>query len=481
MKYKFLVLSILGLFSVNSWAAPVMFSVTPRVNPPTQLFKGAIGTAIYQVTNNSSQTLSGIGVTNLPAGVSVVANAGTNYCSAPIFNLAAGASCLIKLAINADAVTSSIVSGGPVVCYSAAHPVYCSQPFSAEQLNVQISGSQQPEDCNSNVANFNNELSQNFDLSESDPTWGPFPNVLNMSSSSPNIAQCTSTETISWQQQRIIAAADFWVNQKLNYCHHYVPDWITPSSNRGAGLDDGGYCSPKLDLLPGSPYYNQQVRWNYSSQNSQTANNWLKNNYMWYGMDCSNYTRFLYNFAFGTQFTGDVSWQAGQSADGSQSELSPNQQTVGNVLDNPDAPGKLVCADNTLEVDHSCAGHGGYISAIDREGHRDPSAVTSTMLSNLHPGDLLYIAASLEDGSPASAVTHVVLWTGKTIGDGPDQIPASRIAPDELCPASEWRTAGAWVISDSHYQGADYRAITPCFYLNNLWGVRRVIGASPSL
>jgi hypothetical protein len=34
---------------------------------------------------------------------------------------------------------------------------------------------------------------------------------------------------------------------------------------------------------------------------------------------------------------------------------------------------------------------------------------------------------------------------------------------------------GDWVITDSHYQGPDYRILTSCFYLNNLWGVRRVI------
>ena len=76
----------------------------------------------------------------------------------------------------------------------------------------------------------------------------------------------------------------------------------------------------------------------------------------------------------------------------------------------------------------------------------------------------------------SSLVTHVVMWTGKQVGFGPNDIPPAQIAPNGLCPQATWMPQiGNWVITDSHYQGADYRVLTPCFYLNNLWGVRRVI------
>lgn len=70
----------------------------------------------------------------------------------------------------------------------------------------------------------------------------------------------------------------------------------------------------------------------------------------------------------------------------------------------------------------------------------------------------------------------VVLWLGKQVGYGDNDINPALIAPNSLCPAADWLPKiGDWVISDSHYQGADYRVLTSCFYLNNLWGVRRVI------
>lgn len=37
---------------------------------------------------------------------------------------------------------------------------------------------------------------------------------------------------------------------------------------------------------------------------------------------------------------------------------------------------------------------------------------------------------------------------------------------------------GNWIITDSHYQGPDFRASTNCFYRNQVWGVRRVLGAN---
>ncbi|MDI1352824.1 MAG: hypothetical protein PSV35_08710, partial [bacterium] len=73
-------------------------------------------------------------------------------------------------------------------------------------------------------------------------------------------------------------------------------------------------------------------------------------------------------------------------------------------------------------------------------------------------------------------VTHVVIWTGKQVGLGAIDNNPAQIAPNGLCPEQSWLPhIGDWVIIDSHYQGPDYRVITPCFYLNNLWGIRRII------
>ncbi|WP_155823916.1 hypothetical protein [Legionella shakespearei] len=329
--------------------------------------------------------------------------------------------------------------------------------------------------CQNNVANFTAELQQPFNIDRFVRGWGPMRNTLQLNN---ELLNCLDNSVgLDWQRQRIIAAADFWIKQKLNYCHHYLPDYPTPLSLRNVGYNKGGYCSAAKDIMPGSPYYQQQVRWNYSGLGAETMGNWL-NNTMWYGMDCSNYTTFLYNFAFGLMFSSKTEYQAGQRADPMQYDLSPNQQSEDNVLDNPKAAGLLVCSDNTLEVQHSCDGHGGYLSAIDSSGTKHRGSITAKNLAALplYPGDLLFISASRPDAVNPSAVVHVVMWTGKQVGYGSNDIHPDQIAPNSLCPQKDWMPrVGDWVITDSHYQGADYRVLTSCYYLNNLWGVRRVI------
>jgi hypothetical protein len=122
------------------------------------------------------------------------------------------------------------------------------------------------------------------------------------------------------------------------------------------------------------------------------------------------------------------------------------------------------------------------------------------MLENLQPGDLLYIAGCGSNPNalnsavcgfePEQNVTHVIIWTGQKIGQS-SLISESMIAPETdtddygdkngQCNGEWWSVAnnnGNWIITDSHYQGPDYRAFTNCFYRNQVWGVRRVLGAN---
>jgi cell wall-associated NlpC family hydrolase len=431
-----------------------------------------------------------------------IPSAGYQYCSAP-FALTAGSSCLLKVSIDST-LTSGNIQGGPKVCYTSGHPVYCSQPLAVDQLNTQIIAGAVPQSCQENVANFDYALTQTFDNSSFTTGWGPARNCLLMSPSNPNLASCPTSDAagVAWQQQRIIAAADFWVKKKLSYCHHYLPDFNTLAVSRGATQTMGGYCNPAVDLYPGTPYYNQQARWNYSGTGSETIDNWVNNNYMWYGFDCSDYTAFIYDFAFGTVFDSDTGYQAGQASAGQvcpgpssscQDSLSPNIQTTSTpnfILNNPNAAGTLLCADGTLDQGNNtfCSGHGNshgnYVSMIDKFGQLEPSGtITANFLSTiLQPGDLIFIAGGGVTRSPTtSEVTHVVVWTGKQVGYGTNDINPSQIAPDDIpgCTEADWGpVVGDWVITDSHYQGADYRVLSLCFYLNNIWGVRRVIPVS---
>ncbi|MDR3491338.1 MAG: hypothetical protein P4M12_04740 [Gammaproteobacteria bacterium] len=485
------------LVSTNSWSGTPIFTVNPNVTGQSQLVQGQTGTAIYTVTNTSNRNLTNIGLVNLPTGVTYIPNAGYQYCNST-FNLNAGQECLIKVAINSN--ISGNVQGGPKVCFSATQPVYCSQPLQVNQLSTQITPGPISSSCQDNISNFNYELTQTFDSSVIDSgtiqSWGPGRNQLLLSPSNPNLTSCPTTNLsntagISWMQNRVIAAEDFWVKQKLNYCHHHVPDFATPAISNGTPrasiTSGGGFCSTATDIMPGSAYYNQPVRWNYSGTGSETSNNWLNNSAMWYGVDCSDFTSFIYNFAFGIQFNSDTGYQAGQATNGSQDNLTPNGQTTLNQLQsfsntNPNSPaGVLVCKNGQTEQELSqCGGFGtdGYFSVFLGSSTRPtPSNITPAMLNLLQPGDLIFLGFAGSDGNnPTSMVTHVITWTGKTVGYGANNINPSQIAPESICPNNWQPQIGDWVIIDSHYQGADYRVFSSCFYQNNIWGVRRVIG-----
>lgn len=503
---KVIVSSLFGAISTFSFASPTpVFSVTPNMSAQTSLISGETGSAVYQVTNNTKYTLDTIGVARMPSGVTVntgSVSSNSQYCTNP-FSLAPGSSCLIKVSLDSSKLGIGL-DNGPVVCYKPSKPVYCSQPYAPQQISTSITKGSIPQDCDSNYANFNYELLQNFDSSSAFTSgWGPHRVVPELSPSNPDLSNCVASAGVKWEQKRIVAAAQYWVAQKLNYCHHYNPDWATPASDRGAGGKDAGYCNPAVDSMPGSVYYGQQARWNYNGKGSETLNQWVNNNGMWYGMDCSNTTSFVYGFAFGTNstlgvpFDSETNYQAGQISGTSQDFLSPNEQVNGDAsktLNNPNEAGLLVCADGTTDPNPSsptmCSGHGGYLSGISAAGCFTKSVTVSQVASVLQPGDLLYIAGG--SGRPCgdppdpqprpdkntSEVTHVIMWLGKKVGYGANEINPSLIAPnDKPCDdQSIWQPhVGDWVIVDSHYQGYDYRILTSCFYLNDLWGVRRVI------
>lgn len=519
-RVRFVLSMLLCGVTVNSWCSenPVLL-VTPIAKVTSPLVSGQLGTAIYQVMNNSNRTLSNIQL-DLPKGITQVSNSGTNYCTSLSSLNTAGSVCLIEVRV--DSSMSGNVSGGPVI--SAMNGVYRSQPWSFDQLSTRVTSGPISQTCAGNISNFTYELTQTIDSSTIDPatinSWGPGRNQLLLSASNPNLTTCPTTDTtnttqISWMQDRIIEAEKYWVNQKLNYCHHHVTDFYTPLTSNGTprtsiGSSDGGYCSNATSLAPSN--YGQQIRWNYTGTGSETVDMWVNKNRMWYGVDCSDFTSFAYNFSFGIQFNSDTGYQAGQAIGHSQDALLPNTQTTSSILRIPtyttptdDPAGLLVCADGTVETrsglstDYCGGGASGphtatnnYFSvflASNQPPISDsnypkptPSNITPSMLNLLKPGDLLYLAFSPASGkhgdgnNSSSVVTHVITWTGKKVGYGANDVNPSQIAPESICPDSWQPQIGDWVIIDSHYQGPDYRDFTACFYQNNIWGVRRVIG-----
>lgn len=263
-----------------------------------------------------------------------------------------------------------------------------------------------------------------------------------------SFTQCQSN--LSWNQTRVLAAAQYWVSQKVNYCHHHVPTWNPEYALDGTTLNPNAaeafaMCSTNGDVMPPVPA-ESVIRWNYSGVGSETATDWYNvnsgksyptGNYA-FGLDCSDYTKLIYAYAESIYFTSAVALQAGQSAN--QSNLAPN---MAGFIDSNESDaglysaGNLVCADGTtapgrgIANSTSCNGHGGYISVFESNGAYNANAVNDNILNNLHPGDLIYIAGLAYNYSESTIdplVTHVVVWTGQKIGSS-STITNSMIAP----------------------------------------------------
>jgi hypothetical protein len=151
-------------------------------------------------------------------------------------------------------------------------------------------------------------------------TWGPDPVTIPYGR---EMAACRNHS--SWAEKRVVSSADYWVRQKVNYCHHHLPTW-TPQFQRGFG-----YPKPNDQQRPMVCSYDpapngQQIRWNYSGSGDETADAWMlpsdgpARGRFGNGADCSDFTALVYNCGFGIRFTSAVSLQGGQDA------RDPNQR-----------------------------------------------------------------------------------------------------------------------------------------------------------
>ncbi len=235
-------------------------------------------------------------------------------------------------------------------------------------------------------------------------TWGPRAAPL------PVVNVPTVCDALSWRQQRVLAVIDKYVNLDLNYCHHHIPGWLPP--------DDSDQPHPKFRVSTGE---------NMTCTANRTD---ASGNIVWQGVDCSDFTSWVYNYAFGIPAGGAVMPTGiGQQA-----------------CDLGVAPGVALDYNRTNIAEVIAAG-------------------------KLQPGDLLYIMG----GGTSVQITHVILWTGQQVGVNFDQ---SRLAPDAASYVGSGQSLeGAWVIADSHYAGPAYRPFLG-WYQASISHVRRVIGAS---
>jgi hypothetical protein len=351
---------------------------------------------------------------------------------------------------------------------------------------------------------YNKENSSgSYDGDSYGPTLNATPvyvGAINAARSIPEI--CANNAT--FLQQRVVDTARYITTLKFNYCHHHIPYEEAPSLQQ-QNNNDGKHCSGADNIYPGSLTFGKEARWNYVVQDGDKVNytsinddgiiststvpasasdlqslindsetDW-QNKGMWYGIDCSDFTLLVYNYALGNRFSPDISEQAGQ-----QLRLSGNSElNVTSVAQDPqyDAFGEFLCSNGEIAQKGNCS-NGSLISTW-LTSKKNEKAITPNILNQLEPGDLLYIAADKD----SALVTHTVIWSGLKIGGGADDIPAKLIAPNGICKLkNDWGpVAGDWVIMDSTYQGPDLRKYMPdCFYGPSIWAAKRIINIGTS-
>jgi hypothetical protein len=167
-------------------------------------------------------------------------------------------------------------------------------------------------------------------------------------------------------QQRLISTA--MASMGINYQHHYSPLWYDPNS----------WTSPETPT--------PQLSWLTSPEGRQTQ-----------GLDCSNFSSWNYNMAFGfwlessvsnqaVQTTVNVDWLTGTSKTLTSTPVAASPADI--YLINPSDPTNSPKRSKDQVID--------YLNKI------------------LKPGDLLYIAGKplIDDPTPSTApeVTHVITW-----------------------------------------------------------------------
>ncbi|WP_250469929.1 hypothetical protein [Caballeronia sp. GAFFF2] len=295
-------------------------------------------------------------------------------------------------------------------------------------------------------------------------------------------AGCTDTDT--FYRELVMAVENFWVDQDINYCHHHVPGWLPPDDSGGtdpkyrnssAGSTSGAAASASGAK---TPKYGMTCTGQRSATGSQqiqasgvTATNtpaYTPAEVMWHGVDCSDFTSWVYNFA---GLTGSTEVETGVTT---QACMTPAGATSTPDWAGPKQAGVL------LDIN---------------SGNFD------TTSQYLLPGDLLYITASpivkgkMVPFTPTSTIglTHVVTWTGKKWSDlrnGPDAWrydpahigePGSRLGGDLASILQNDNVLEAldkldpWMIIDSHYAGPSYRPFIG-WYRSSVSDVRRIIG-----
>lgn len=128
-----LLVSIIALFStISSHAGIPLWTFTPLSATTIVIPTGSTTTIQYQITNQSRKTHT-LAMTPIN-GITQITTAGNCAAQFTLFYLQ---SCLLTLSVNANALQTNHLVGGPIVCQQG-NPLQCYQPSNGNRLNIQV-------------------------------------------------------------------------------------------------------------------------------------------------------------------------------------------------------------------------------------------------------------------------------------------------------------------------------------------------------
>lgn len=207
--------------------------------------------------------------------------------------------------------------------------------------------------------------------------WGPAPCLYQ-----PPTPPSGITNVAEWQAQRLLTVTALMIG--YNYMHHHIPDWN-----------------------PSQAWYTYIDTASSTITNPTNCNSTPSTQLIGQGLDCSDYTSWLYNYGLGIYLNTDVADQGAMVSGANLNETATIQDNAGNSY---------------------------TVTRI-----ADASMSYEQLTQTLQTGDLLYIAggassqsevqnalaAFKEEGTPlpsSVAITHVILWVGN-IGISSNNVP----------------------------------------------------------
>jgi hypothetical protein len=305
----------------------------------------------------------------------------------------------------------------------------------------------------------------NWSTYRTQSSWGPFAGQYGAID-----APATCTDIDAFKRELVMAVENYWVDQNINYCHHHVPGWTPPDDS---SLKNPKYRNSTPESTSGDSVAGQKQVMTCTGQRNVDGTQSVKNSSTdtpvqltadkvnWHGVDCSDFTAWVFNFA-------GLATNTVQTGIGTQA-CSTLPEGAAQIAQ----PGVL------LDINH------GNIS---------------TMQKYLMAGDLLYITQLKPVGgsgefAPDYKLAHVITWTGKRYSElvasedgarynwhrigqadsrlGGDFLTYLHFPPEQLGKTPE---TDPWMIVDSHYAGPAYRPFIG-WYANSLSNVRRIIGS----